>query len=126
MKAEYRNPSECGKWISLCTSRLLPFPIAADVVAHSPTPSMVSTTASSNGDGKNALAAWLRWCSLKSNFSFQPSRPSSFPSSSFSRPFRKSFSLNHRGIAMRNDLNPRGANVRYVSTSRSNFRNGLS
>jgi len=52
--------------------------------------------------------------------------PVDFPSSFFSRPFRKSFSLNQRGIAMRNDLNPRGANVRYVSTSRSNFRNGLS
>ena len=38
---------------------------ATDVVAHSPTPSMVRTTASSNGDGKKAEAAWLSWCSAK-------------------------------------------------------------
>ena len=37
--------------------RLLDFPIATVVVAHSPTPSAVKTIASSNGDGKNALAA---------------------------------------------------------------------
>jgi hypothetical protein len=30
-----------------------------DVVVHSPTPSIVSTTASAKGDAKNALAAWL-------------------------------------------------------------------
>ena len=48
-----------------------PCPNASDVVAHSPTPSIVSTAASSNGDGKNALAAWLRWCSEKSR---RPSR----------------------------------------------------
>ena len=46
-------------------------PIAAEVVAHSPTPSIVRTTASSNGDGKKALAAWLRWCSLNSSSPFQ-------------------------------------------------------
>jgi hypothetical protein len=28
------------------------------VVAHSPTPSTVRIAASSNGEGKNALAAW--------------------------------------------------------------------
>jgi len=33
--------------------------VATDVVAHSPTPSMVRTTASSKGEGKKALAAWL-------------------------------------------------------------------
>jgi len=38
-------------------------PIVA--VVHSPTPSTVSIAASSNGDAKNALAAWERWCSLK-------------------------------------------------------------
>ena len=37
--------------------KLLAFPIATVVVAHSPTPSAVKTTASSNGDGKKALAA---------------------------------------------------------------------
>ena len=31
-----------------------------DVVTHSPTPSIVRTAASLNGDGKNALAAWLK------------------------------------------------------------------
>ena len=41
-------------------SSLFPFPIATVVVAHSPTPSAVKTNASLNGDGKNALAAWLR------------------------------------------------------------------
>ena len=35
------------------------------LVAHSPTPSSVITAADSNGDGKNALAAWLSWCSVK-------------------------------------------------------------
>ena len=34
-----------------------PLPIASDVVAHSPTPSIVSTAARSKGDGKKALAA---------------------------------------------------------------------
>ena len=38
-------------------SKLFPLPIATVVVAHSPTPSAVKTTASSNGDGKKALAA---------------------------------------------------------------------
>jgi hypothetical protein len=33
------------------------FPIATVVVAHSPTPSAFNTIASSNGDGKKALAA---------------------------------------------------------------------
>jgi hypothetical protein len=44
------------------------------VVAHSPTPSIVTTAASSNGDGKNALAAWLSWCSGKTNGRFGFSR----------------------------------------------------
>lgn len=34
-------------------SRLLPRPIAAEVLAHSPTPSIVKTSASSNGEAKN-------------------------------------------------------------------------
>ena len=49
-----------GKRISFLISRLLPHPIEIVVVAHSPTPSAVNTTASSKGDGKKALAAWLR------------------------------------------------------------------
>ena len=100
--------------------------MAADVVAHSPTPSIVSTTASSNGDGKKALAAWLRWCSLNNNSPFQPPFVSSFFSSFSKRFFKKSFSRSHKGIDMRKDLNPFGANARYVSTSRSNLRKGLS
>ena len=39
-----------GKWISLCTSSFAPCPTATEVVAHSPTPSMVSTTACSKGE----------------------------------------------------------------------------
>ena len=39
------------------------------VVDHSPTPSTVSIKAFLNGEGKNALAAWLRWCSQKNNLS---------------------------------------------------------
>ena len=73
------------------------------VVAHSPTPSMVRTAASSNGEGKNALAACDSWCSQKRI--------------SFSKPGRclrmvsgiQSFSPSHRGIAFRNDGNPAGA-----------------
>ena len=41
---------------------LRPTPI--ELVAHSPTPSKVRIAADSNGDGKNALAAWLSWCSV--------------------------------------------------------------
>ena len=37
--------------------RSLPLPIASDDVVHSPTPSIVSTAASSNGEGKYADAA---------------------------------------------------------------------
>jgi hypothetical protein len=37
-----------------------PRPMANDVVVHSPTPSMVNMAASSKGEGKNALAAWLK------------------------------------------------------------------
>ena len=46
----------------------MPLPIATVVVAHSPTPSAVKTIASSNGDGKKALAAWLKWWSEKNIF----------------------------------------------------------
>src|SRR5438046_2195746 len=35
-------------------------------VVHSPTPSMVKTADSSNGEQKNALAACDRWCSTNS------------------------------------------------------------
>jgi hypothetical protein len=35
-------------------------PSATELVAHSPTPSERQTAAEANGDGKNALAAWLR------------------------------------------------------------------
>ena len=43
------------------------FADAIAAVAHSPTPSTVRIAASSNGLGKNALAAWLSWCSVKTN-----------------------------------------------------------
>ena len=102
----------CGQWISRTVSSVLPRPIATDVVAHSPTPSMVSTTASSNGEGKKAEAAWLWWCSAKRSL------PSTLPlgekaSSAFSKfGFWNSFSLIQSGIAMRNDWKPRGALAR--------------
>ena len=65
MNAEYNSPKECGNSISFFTSKSFPLPTATVVVAHSPTPSAVKTTASSNGDGKKALAAWLKWWSEK-------------------------------------------------------------
>ena len=68
MNAEYRSPSEWGKWISFLIFISLFIPIATVVVAHSPTPSAVNIIASSNGEGKNALAAWLKWCSEKNIF----------------------------------------------------------
>ena len=41
----------------------LPRPTPIEAVAHSPTPSIVRMAASSNGEGKNALAACDSWCS---------------------------------------------------------------
>src|SRR5215470_14385508 len=63
VKAEYSRPIECGydSWRSSVT--VLPRPTPMLLVADSPTPSKVSTAADANGDGKNALAAWLTWCS---------------------------------------------------------------
>jgi ABC-type iron transport system FetAB ATPase subunit len=49
VNAEYRSPSECGKSIVSRMSMLLPSPTPRVVVFHSPTPSTVSTAASSNG-----------------------------------------------------------------------------
>ena len=60
MKAEYSNPKEFGKLISFLIESLFLEPIPTDVVAHSPTPSAVRTIADWNGEGKNALAAWLK------------------------------------------------------------------
>ena len=51
VNAEYKSPSECGKRCSCAISSVLPRPIPIDDVAHSPTPSIVRTAASSNGDG---------------------------------------------------------------------------
>ena len=48
------------KWISFFISNLFFSLELQVVVAHSPTPSAVKTIASSNGDGKKALAAWLK------------------------------------------------------------------
>src|ERR1035441_4701026 len=87
---------------------LQPSPIATDVVAHSPTPSIVSTTAFSNGEGKNALAAWLKWCLLNSSSRFHPSRLSSRFNSLRSRLLRNNFSHSHSGIDIRKDLNQIG------------------
>jgi hypothetical protein len=75
------------------------------VVAHSPTPSIVSTTASSNGDGKNALAAWLWWCSPNRSLDSQSKSGRSLQLL-LEQLFWKSFSFSHSGMAMRNDWNP--------------------
>ena len=96
-----------------------PFPCPIEEVAHSPTPSIVRTAASSKGDGKNADAACDSWCSAKR---ISPGNASS----SRIRSFIQSFSRIQSGIAFRNDRKPRGAKSRYVSKSRSNFRSGLS
>ena len=45
------------QYIYFLISILFFFPIAVEVVAHSPTPSAVNIKASSKGDGKKALAA---------------------------------------------------------------------
>ena len=46
----------------------LPSPTPMVAVLHSPTPSTVRMAARSNGLGKNALAAWLSWWSVKTNW----------------------------------------------------------
>ena len=51
VKAEYNSPRECGNRCSRTISRSLPLPTPIDEVAHSPTPSIVTTAACSNGDG---------------------------------------------------------------------------
>ena len=70
MNTEYSRPSECGKRSSCVRSSWLAPPCPQSAVArpqvavvHSPTPSTVSTAASSNGEAKKALAAWERWWS---------------------------------------------------------------
>ena len=90
----------------------LPRPSATEVVAHSPTPSIVSTAASSNGEGKNALAAWLRWCSVNSSRLPIELGSRTRLQAPRSRSFWNSFSFSQTGIAMRNERKPRGANAR--------------
>jgi hypothetical protein len=41
----------------------VPAPTADIVVVASPVPSIVKIAARSNGETRNALAAWQRWCS---------------------------------------------------------------
>ena len=48
---------EWGNRISWSSVMRWPRPVPKHVVDHSPTPSNVMMAASSNGDGKNALAA---------------------------------------------------------------------
>ncbi len=57
VNAEYNSPSECGKRSSRVSSISFPLPTPTEDVDHSPTPSMVTMAACSNGDGKNAEAA---------------------------------------------------------------------
>src|SRR5215470_6901551 len=110
-----------GQRISRLGSSLSPRPTHTDVVAHSPTPSMVSTTASSKGEGKKADAAWLWWCSA--NKSLPAAEPlAAKAESAFSKfGFWNSLSLIQAGIAVRNEVKPRGALARYVSSKRSNL-----
>ena len=78
VKAEYNNPRECGKLISFKTFKSELLPRATEDVAHSPTPSMVKIAADLNGEGKNALDAWLKWCSEKRIFFDQSTSQSIF------------------------------------------------
>ena len=61
--------------------------------------------ARSNGDGKNAEAAWAWWCSGKTT---SPPKPTSFLINS---PIQ-SFSFSHSGIALRKEGSPAGAKAR--------------
>ena len=107
-----------------CRSTRLPWPTPTLLVAHSPTPSKVRTAALSNGDGKNALAAWLSWCSVNQR------------SFGIFVPMRCMTALDlvgdpqllrvHVGIAAENDRMPFGPTRRYVLSSRTNVVIGLS
>ena len=102
-------------------------PSQAEVVAHSPTPSMHKTAAVRKGDGKNAEAACASWCSVnriggRADFL----TPASAAKALLNMALRNSFSFSQTGKAATNDRRPRGANERYVSKSRSNFTRGLS
>ena len=77
--------------------------------------------ASSNGLGKKALAAWLSWCSVKTSRARRP-----LPRAPRIVRGMCSFSLSQSGMAIRKLRKPKGANARYVSSSRSNFVSGLS
>ena len=117
---------EWGNGISHSGVSLFPSQSHADVVAHSPTPSMHTTAfrmATEEGRcgmrlmmlGKQNLreellgisGAWIR-------------------NSFWSNDLSNSFSFNQTGMAARNDCTPRGAKARYVSNNRSNFTSGLS
>ena len=82
-----------------------PSPTPRLAVAHSPTPSIVRMAAFSNGEGKNALAAWDSWCSVKTT---GPSHPRASPMSSRIH----SFFLSQTGMAFMKDEMPRGAKRR--------------
>ncbi len=84
----------------------LPRPTPTLLVAHSPTPSKVRIAALSNGDGKNALAAWLSWCSVNHR-SFGIFVPMRFSPRSISYGIHN-FSRVHVGIADENDRMPFG------------------
>ena len=68
--------------------------------------------ASSKGEGKKAEAAWLWWCSPNSSRFCQSKSGCHFFISSRSSVFWNSFSFSHSGMAMRNELKPRGAKAR--------------
>ena len=89
-------------------SALLPSPIHADVVAHSPTPSMHSTAARSNGLKDRTPTPRATGDARRTTICGKVAsscNPSS-ANSSFTRLFRKSFSLSQTGIAARNERMP--------------------
>src|SRR5262249_42107277 len=102
-------------------------PSQAEVVAHSPTPSMHRTAAVRKGDGKNAEAAWASWCSVNRMGGREDFlTPASAAHSLLNIDFKNSFSFSQTGRDATKERRPRGANARYVSKSRSNFTRGLS
>ncbi|NMB76238.1 MAG: hypothetical protein GYA21_14045, partial [Myxococcales bacterium] len=87
--------------------QLLERPRPMLAVAHSPTPSTVSTAASANGEGKKAEAACDWWC--EQNRMRRRSRP---PRPRRISRRRRSLCRSHCGSAAKNEPRPRGAKAR--------------
>ena len=132
MNDEYKRPRECGNNISQSGVIWLSFPIQAEVVAHSPTPSIYNIADFLNGIGKNAAAAWDGWCSENINFGILRFLSEDYKSfwiflSSFLIiDFKNNFSFNQTCITAIKDRPPLGAVPRYVSNNLSNVSKGFS